>query len=351
MQKGDIKMEYKVLPSIYASQQREHEDEYERQKNNQLNTIVAQKEKEYNDKANKLYKRLDIDKGFGSYMTTICTGVGILLFIMAIGMGIFGLVSQTPDGFGWKILGVIGGVICGAIAGAIAGFIGGFVYGGILGIVLCPIAYPMFRGVCNIIMKKAKLQYREIEKEKARAVENIRQPVLAEIAQHRRETEHIITQYTEEFEQEAQKLSVNFANSTLAKEVIEWLAAGFLKTVKAANRASHIEKIVVPFDFHVEKGEIRCNIGRYNFEEHRCEQLPNVLAQTALARAIASQVQLNMIMQYDKDASGTEYKIDITYKYPEQVKSSYYSSQPRDYVSAHLVYTAPNGNYKPIQKW
>ncbi len=248
--------------------------------------------------------------------------------------------------YAWYICGLLG-----IVTGLAFFFVSRPIYGAILGAVLIPICYPIYLVICKVMNKKADEHNFSLDSIANNEISKIEHNAKTTINELNKKAKQEISEYTCLFEKEAQKLSVNFANSTLAKEVIEWLATGFLKTVKAANRASHIEKIVVPFDFHVEKGEIRCNIGRYNFEEHRCERLQNVLAQTALARAIASQVQLNMIMQYDKDTSGTEYKIDITYKYPEQVKSSYYSSQPGDYVSAHLVYTASNGNYKPIQKW
>ena len=57
--------------------------------------------------------------------------------------------------------------------------------------------------------------------------------------------------YFSEFENNAQKLSVQFAESELAKEVIEWMTNGFCRTIDAADRRSHVEIITVPFVFKV----------------------------------------------------------------------------------------------------
>ena len=349
-------MEYNVFPSVYEAQERGKEDSYKKQKTKQMEQSVQEKTKEYGKKSSRVKR---YEKTFGSYLSAFCTGVGVAYFVISIltviGLAIYYILTLGGlEGY-VKILacvgGVIGGAVVGAIAGAIAGVVGGAFHGFVFGVVFSPIGFPIYRVVCNKKQKKAVIKLQEIEREKSEAIERIKESISAEIAKHSGETEHRITQYTEEFEQEAQRKSVNFANSELAKEVIQWLADGFLKTVKAADRASHIEKIVVPFRFNVEKGEISCNIGKYNFKEHRCEQLQDILSQAALARAIASQVQLNIIMQFDKDISGTEYKIDIAYDYYGHLESNPFSSYQTEYVLVNLVYAASNGNYKPEQKW
>ena len=145
--------------------------------------------------------------------------------------------------------------------------------------------------------------------------------------------------YLIEFENNAQNLSVQFAESELAKEVIEWMTDGFCRTIDAADRRSHIEKIIVPFVFHVFNNKITCNLGTFDFELKRCRNLNSPLEQTALARAIVSSIQLAVIMRYPKDASGTDISIDISYSY---------SSED---VSTTIKYIAPNGNYKDVRSW
>lgn len=146
-------------------------------------------------------------------------------------------------------------------------------------------------------------------------------------------------QYFNEFENNAQNLSVQFAESELAKEVIEWMTNGFCKTIDAADRRSHVEKITVPFVFNVFNNKITCNLGTYDFELKRCRNLNSPLEQTALARAIVSAIQLNIIMKYPKDSSGTDISIDISYSYTNE------------YPSTTITYVAPNGNYKAVRCW
>lgn len=146
-------------------------------------------------------------------------------------------------------------------------------------------------------------------------------------------------QYFNEFENNAQNLSVQFAESELAKEVIEWMTNGFCKTIDAADRRSHVEKITVPFVFNVFNNKITCNLGTFDFELKRCRNLNSPLEQTALARAIVSAIQLNIIMKYPKDTSGTDISIDISYSYTSE------------YPATTITYVAPNGNYKAVRGW
>ena len=146
-------------------------------------------------------------------------------------------------------------------------------------------------------------------------------------------------QYVSEFESTAQKMSVQFAESQLAIEVIEWMTNGFIKTIDAADRRSHIESVNIPFNFNVYANKITCNLGTFDFEIKRCRNLNNPLEQTALARAIAAAIQLNITMKYPNDVSGTDVITNINYSYGTE------------YISATLVYTAQNGNFRAVRDW
>lgn len=148
-----------------------------------------------------------------------------------------------------------------------------------------------------------------------------------------------IAAYKSDFEAEAQRMSVRYAESALATEVINWMTEGFARTIDATDRRSHIERINVPFSFNVYTNKITCNLGTYDFEIKRCANLTSPLEQTAIARAIASAIQLNITMKYPKDASGTDFVLNISYAYAE------------NHVSASITYTAPNGNYRSVQSW
>ena len=145
--------------------------------------------------------------------------------------------------------------------------------------------------------------------------------------------------YLSQFEKETQRISVQLAESQLAKRVIEWMTDGFCRTIDAADRRKHIEQISVPFQFEVYTNKITCNLGTFDFEIERCENLNGPLEQTALARAIASSIQLNIVMKYPKDASGTDIQIKIDYQYSDKCPKT------------TITYVAPNGYYEAVQKW
>lgn len=145
--------------------------------------------------------------------------------------------------------------------------------------------------------------------------------------------------YSEQFEKSVQEISVRFAESQLAREVIEWIENGFYKTINAADRSSFVEIINVPLKFYVYTNKITCSYGEFNFELKRCRNLNGPCEQAALARAIASAIQLDVIMKYPKDKSGTDISINIDYTYG------------KDNVYTLLTYVAPNGNYQAIRSW
>ena len=146
-------------------------------------------------------------------------------------------------------------------------------------------------------------------------------------------------EYFRQFEAQAQTDSVKFAESELAVKVIDWISGGYIRTIEAADRRSHIERITVPFIFNVYRNRITCNLGEFNFELERCKNLSDPLEQTALARAIAASIQVNVTMKYPADPSGTDYVLNTSYEYFS------------DHVAVTLMYTAPNGYYKAVQGW
>ena len=159
------------------------------------------------------------------------------------------------------------------------------------------------------------------------------------IEEIKRENELRFSEYVKLFEKKAQDLSINYAESTVAVEVIDWMTDGFSKTVDSADRRSHIQEISVPFAFRTYRNKIECQLGTFDFEIKRCDELRNPLEQTALARAIAAAVQLNITMKYPEDVSGTDVVTNIFYTYND------------DNVVTTITYTALNGNYKETRGW
>lgn len=189
-----------------------------------------------------------------------------------------------------------------------------------------------------------------IDKEEQSSYENNQSDIDSRISQENNELEKEIKdikekaekeqqEYLVRFETNAQTMSVRFAESELAKEVIEWMTNGFCRTIDSADRRSHIEQINVPFIFNVFNNKITCNLGTYDFQLKRCQNLNNPLEQTALARAIVSAIQVNIIMRYPKDSSNTRISVNINYEYTSECPIT------------TITYTAPNGNYEAVRNW
>lgn len=145
--------------------------------------------------------------------------------------------------------------------------------------------------------------------------------------------------YAETFEKATQEMSVQYAASSLAQSVISWITDGFCRTIDAADRRPHIELINVPFVFDVYAHKITCNLGTFDFELQRCRNLNSPLEQAALARAIASSVQLNVMKKYPQDVTGSSVDVSISFSY----------AQDRPIVT--VSYIAQNYNYKPVADW
>lgn len=145
--------------------------------------------------------------------------------------------------------------------------------------------------------------------------------------------------YRNEFDEQAKRLSVQYAASDLAIEVINWMTQGFEAAIRTADRRPHVTQVVVPFQFRVYDNKITCNLGTYDFMLKRCRFLTSPLEQTALARGIASAIKVNIAMDIKKDISGTDPTTKIEYRYES------------DHVVADLVYSARNGYYKEAKSW
>lgn len=284
-------MQIKQFPHHYESQR----------KNKAENDANAERNRAYSRQStirNRIIKKADVGEWCGS-----CAGIGFLVGFFAC----FGVCSATDSGGA-------------GIATWIALSIGGAILGAVLAICI--------NAGHNSSTNSAD---KEIASEQSRC-ENAVTEIYAQAARD-------IASYKSEFEAEAQRMSVKYAESTLATDVINWMTDGFCRTIEAVDRSSHIEKINVPFSFNVYTNKITCNLGTYDFEIKRCANLTSPLQQTAIARAIASSIQLNITMKYPKDVSGTDFVLNISYSYTG------------DSVSVVIRYTAPNGNYRSVQSW
>lgn len=198
----------------------------------------------------------------------------------------------------------------------------------------------LFGGIISFALNKSERyshEDREIEIEDWIANEKAELEEEIELIQYQRMKE--LKEYVELFEYNAQNMSVLFAEGELTMEVAEWITKGFSRAIDVADRRSHIERIIIPFVFDVYTDKVICNLGSYDFKTHRCRELSGPLEQSALARAVAFAVHLNIRLKYPKDVCGTDIFIAIKYSYTDQ------------YAAVKVTYTALNAKFEAARNW
>lgn len=151
--------------------------------------------------------------------------------------------------------------------------------------------------------------------------------------------ERKIEDYECQFEQAAIAEAAKYVNSNLVAEVKSWMTQYFANGIANVKRESYTETVVVPFSFRVFPDRITCGNKTFDFNSKRCENLSNRVEQAALARVIASALQLQISMLYPCDPSGTENTIGIQYSYSN------------DSADVTMKYSAANGYFEPKRSW
>ena len=277
------------------------------------------------------------------YFDFICTRNYVKLGI--IWGPVLGIIGGIIGGFlaGWDFMPWFAFPLIGIMFGLGAFFVARPIYGAIIGALLLPIFYPIDLLVCYVVNRKRRAYNYEMQAILNEEISKVEEDTEATLKKLTEGIEKDISDYRNMFTEEIEKASVNYLDSPLVSEVAEWLTAGFIKTINEADRAINVEKIIVHYDFKVAKEKICNGIDEFDFEEHRCEKLQDGLTQAALTRAISKKVQSSLLAEYEMDISGTGYEVDIS--------GSYEKSNLGYYMAIHMIYTAENGNYKPVQKW
>ena len=352
-------MYYSISPQEFISQQKGRAAAYERQQRQQLEQSINDIKENYDDKKRsvKFY-----DKGYGIYFKGTMEIVEKAWFIIAlIGCAIAGalygyefapLLGQTGTmQYVVLLVAAVAGAIIGYIFRSVIKFFGRYIYGAPVALILTPIAYPIFRSVMDKRNQESNDMLTNLETNKQNEITELQKQIYGEIDQYRRQIESEIQEYQEGFDLEAERRSEDFAHSELAGEIIAWLVEEFTKDINEANRAAHIERINVAFNFKVAENEIVSPYSTYSFEEHRCENLPNLVSQSGLAIAIAKNMISAVEREYHMDASGKPYTIEATHRYDSTKMAGNDGTIKRNFVCAELIYSAENGNYQPIKKW
>lgn len=288
---------------------REHEIELEQRKQQQL--LILNDEKELKKKQ----VEEEIAKKAGRVGTKIVAIIVFAHITSMLGMLLFGVLSFSEDFETNKYVIILE-----------------LVYMGV------PFLVTLIFLLINIIKLSKCIKHRklyswkidEIEKEYAKKVMALE----AQIKQWNKN-------YSIIYRNKINDQSVNFANSEVAQEIIELLSNEFSKNIDALQRSNNIKFITCTYSFKVYYNKIISSYALcFDFDVKRCKNLSGLVEQEALAKVLATQVQLNIIMKYNEDPSGTPVRIDTKYAYPED-----------RCVEIILDYTELNGNYEQVRNW
>jgi|GEM_PF-4278708 len=202
-------------------------------------------------------------------------------------------------------------------------------------IVACLVIYGLIKSKNSIRQKeidKLDASAEEIKLQASKKIEELEEKAKSEIAKIEQEK----MKYRSDFENERRVESVKYANSPVAKEVIDLISTGFKNQIDACDRRPHIKEIIVPLSFKVYATKIETPYGVYDFELQRVSKLSGMKEQTSLANAIAQSVHTDIFTTYPVDISGGEVK-------PLEIGINY----GPDWVEAVMTYHADNANYIP----
>ena len=177
---------------------------------------------------------------------------------------------------------------------------------------------------------------KEIQAEKARCealIQQMRNSAEADCTQYR-------VRYQNRFDTQVQSQVLKLSDSETVRSIADWMTPGFSRMIDAADRSNYIEQIKVPYSFKVYPNRIESPAGVFDFMKERKQTLNGPIEQTALAIALASAIQTNIVMKYPQDTSGTNAVVDVS-----PYNSEYGSAMVR------MTYSAPNGNFVNVQGW
>ena len=167
----------------------------------------------------------------------------------------------------------------------------------------------------------------------------------------RKEMQEKVDAYRLSFAEEVRKQSLRFANSKLIDTIIDnWAAPCFSELIDEADRSAQIEKIMLCASLSVHTDRIRFSGARegidksdvtseFHFETHRCRELTSPLEQAAICHALASKLQVALMLKYPQDPSGSV---------PELTMSE---SDTETAAVVNFVYRAANLDYQAIEEW
>lgn len=122
-----------------------------------------------------------------------------------------------------------------------------------------------------------------------------------------------IFEYKKEFYAESDKRTSKFAGNPVTDEIIQWMATVIINDINTANRGPQISVVQKVLNFKVTEDEVITYFGNYVFEEHRISNLADAVETMALAKAIGTGLQTEIMVQFPIDPMGTPARVNAAY--------------------------------------
>ena len=227
-------MEYRVFPSVKFKEIMDRANQQKREIDSKSDSeirTIQHETNETNERASRLLKAPD---SVGSYIWD-CGMLGFMVSFLVCCVGCYKAgFNGIEDAYGYT---------------GIALAIGGWILGAIVGIIMNSSYKKNVKNTEDATQKRNQDTATNVA-----GIDRTRNEKKAEID---REANREYEEYLRGFEAEAKTASVRFAESELAVKVINWISDGYIRTIEAADRRSHIEKIIVPFIFNVYRDFLR----------------------------------------------------------------------------------------------
>lgn len=225
------------------------------------------------------------------------------------------------------------GGAAGFVAFVLTAMNSGFSIGIIVGLLIWAggwcFGYYMFQGEVSSDHARKKALKQELEDAKANLFQKNKQV--------KDEADQKLKEYTAKFNQQVQEKSAEFSESKLCEQIALWAFELYAKEIDNADRSSSEKDIKIFGNLCMYEDHVEFNDNVFDFKKERVQNITMPIEQMAIIRVIATKLNLQIVMKYPQDLSGTENKVRLDYN--------------DNVASVTVRYYADNGNYIAESAW
>lgn len=210
------------------------------------------------------------------------------------------------------------------------GFVGiivGLVSMAITGVVLWGVAF-LISSICSRTKNRATNQFREEAEHKMAEERNKKRIDIENSFRHKEAT------YKKEFYEESDRRTAKFAGNPVTDEIVNWMAEILAQEINKAERGPQTIAVQRKLEFSIVEEKVKTHFGEYVFVDHRVSDLADAADAMALAKAVGTGLQAEIMARFPIDPMGTPVKVNAAYTDGEHMALGRvnYSSEKEDKV-------------------